>query len=113
MSDHRAGSLRQGIQVDGTLLRCSARMLPHPIHQDVWSMLPAMKPTFGRRHLAEPERTRTVPAQKVDAPPARSFDWPKIRRYAKNATLALLIAIKLVVVIVYVIRLNASHSFQE
>ncbi|MBW8786861.1 MAG: hypothetical protein JF594_03790 [Rhizobium leguminosarum] len=78
-------------------------------------MLPSMKPTFGRRHLAfpEPERTSTVPAQKVDAPPARSFDWPKIRRYAKNATLALLIAIKLVVVIVYVIRLNASHSFQE
>ncbi|WSH63463.1 hypothetical protein U8Q05_17590 [Rhizobium ruizarguesonis] len=74
-----------------------------------------MKPTFGRRHLAlpEPERTRTVPTQKVDASPARSFDWPKIRRYAKNATLALLIAIKLAVVIIYILRLNASHSFQE
>ncbi|MGO6808986.1 hypothetical protein [Rhizobium ruizarguesonis] len=74
-----------------------------------------MKPTFGRRHLAlpEPERTRTVPTQKVDASPARSFDWPKIRRYTKNATLALLISIKLAVVIIYVLRLNASHSFQE
>jgi hypothetical protein len=78
-------------------------------------MLPAMKPTFGRRHLAlpEPERTRTVPAKKVYAPPARSFDWSKIRRYAKNATLALLIAIKLAVVIIYILRLNASHSFQQ
>jgi hypothetical protein len=74
-----------------------------------------MKPTFGRRHLAlpEPERTRTVPTQKVDASPARSFDWPKIRRYTKNATLALLISIKLAVVIIFVLRLNASHSFQE
>ncbi|MBY5346519.1 hypothetical protein HFO96_04020 [Rhizobium leguminosarum] len=63
--------------------------------------------------MPEPERTRTVPTQQVDAPPARSFDWPKIRRYAKNATLALLIAIKVAVVIIYVLRLNASHSFQE
>ncbi|TCA26656.1 hypothetical protein E0H70_24205 [Rhizobium leguminosarum bv. viciae] len=63
--------------------------------------------------MPEPERTRTVPTQKVDASPARSFDWPKIRRYTKNATLALLISIKLAVVIIYVLRLNASHSFQE
>ncbi|MGO7427933.1 hypothetical protein ACCT09_51500, partial [Rhizobium ruizarguesonis] len=33
--------------------------------------------------------------------------------YTKNATLALLISIKLAVVIIYVLRLNASHSFQE
>ncbi|MGO4112896.1 hypothetical protein ELI49_14115 [Rhizobium ruizarguesonis] len=63
--------------------------------------------------MPEPERTRTVPTQKVHASPARSFDWPKIRRYTKNATLALLISIKLAVVIIYVLRLNASHSFQE
>ncbi|MGO7541705.1 hypothetical protein ACC680_24300 [Rhizobium ruizarguesonis] len=63
--------------------------------------------------MPEPEQTRTVPTQKVDASPARSFDWPKIRRYTKNATLALLISIKLAVVIIYVLRLNASHSFQE
>ncbi|MGO8033570.1 hypothetical protein ACC712_34745 [Rhizobium ruizarguesonis] len=63
--------------------------------------------------MPEPERTRTVPTQKVDASPTRSFDWPKIRRYTKNATLALLISIKLAVVIIYVLRLNASHSFQE
>jgi hypothetical protein len=74
-----------------------------------------MKPTFGRRHLAlaEPERTRAVPARKVDASPAGSFYWPKIRRYTKNATLVLLIATKLSVATIYVLRLNASHSFQE
>ncbi|MFF0950382.1 hypothetical protein ACFYE9_22745 [Rhizobium leguminosarum] len=74
-----------------------------------------MKPTFGRRHLAflEPERTRAIPAHKVDASPARSVDWPKIRRYTKNATLVLLIATKLLVATIYVLRLNASHSFQE
>ncbi|WP_246711100.1 hypothetical protein [Rhizobium leguminosarum] len=74
-----------------------------------------MKPTFGRRHLAlpKPQRTRAVPAQKVDASPARSFNWPKTRRYAKNATLALLIVTKIAVATIYVLSLNASHSFQE
>ncbi|NKM05904.1 hypothetical protein GFM29_19145 [Rhizobium leguminosarum bv. viciae] len=63
--------------------------------------------------MPEPERTRTVPAQKVDAPSAGSLDWPKTRRYAKNATLALLIATKFAVATIYVLRLSASHSFQE
>ncbi|WP_246697874.1 hypothetical protein [Rhizobium sp. WYCCWR 11128] len=74
-----------------------------------------MKPTFGRRHLALPEteRTKAVPARKVDVSPAGSFDWPKTRRYAKNATLALLIVTKIAVATIYVLRLNASHSFQE
>ncbi|NKL98938.1 hypothetical protein E0H33_10430 [Rhizobium leguminosarum bv. viciae] len=61
----------------------------------------------------EPEWTRAIPAQKVDASPAGSFDWPKNRRYAKNATLALLIVTKTAVATIYVLRLNASHSFQE
>ncbi|MGO7985906.1 hypothetical protein [Rhizobium leguminosarum] len=74
-----------------------------------------MNPTFGRRHLAfpEPERTRAIPAYKVDASPARSFNWPKTRRYTKNTTLALLIVTKIAVATIYVLRLNASHSFQE
>ncbi|MGO7955634.1 hypothetical protein AB9F35_04705 [Rhizobium leguminosarum] len=74
-----------------------------------------MKPKFGRRHLAllEPERTRAIPAHKVDASPAKSFNWPKTRRYAKNATLALLIVTKIAVATIYVLSLNASHSFQE
>nr|NEH91311.1 hypothetical protein [Rhizobium laguerreae] len=63
--------------------------------------------------MPEPERTRTIPAQKVDASSAGSVDWPKTRRYAKNATLALLIATKLAVAIIYALRLSASHSFQE
>ncbi|TBY77321.1 hypothetical protein E0H51_11335 [Rhizobium leguminosarum bv. viciae] len=45
--------------------------------------------------------------------PAGSFDWPKTRRYAKNATLALLIVAKIAVATIYVLRLNASHFFQE
>lgn len=74
-----------------------------------------MKPTFGRRHLAplEPKRTKTAPARKTDASPAESLDWPTIRRYGRNSALALLIAAKLAIVAIHVIRLNASHSFAE
>ncbi|WP_245457250.1 hypothetical protein [Rhizobium leguminosarum] len=36
-----------------------------------------------------------------------------MRRYTKNATLVLLIATKLSIATIYVLRLNASHSFQE
>ncbi|TAX58445.1 hypothetical protein ELI02_13180 [Rhizobium leguminosarum] len=63
--------------------------------------------------MAKPERTRAVPARKVDTSPAGSFDWPRMRRYTKNATLVLLIATKLSIATIYVLRLNASHSFQE
>jgi len=74
-----------------------------------------MKPTFGRRHLAssEPKRATIAPARKADASPAESLNWPKIRRYGVNGVLALLIAAKLTVVAIHVIRLNASHSFSE
>ncbi|MGO7021605.1 hypothetical protein [Rhizobium leguminosarum] len=63
--------------------------------------------------MLEPERTRAIPAHKVDASPAKSFNWPKTRRYAKNATLALLIVTKIAVATIYVLSLNASHVFQE
>ncbi|TAU91600.1 hypothetical protein ELI41_14115 [Rhizobium leguminosarum] len=63
--------------------------------------------------MAEPERTRAVPARKADTSPAGSFDWPRMRRYTKNATLVLLIATKISIATIYVLRLNASHSFQE
>ncbi|WP_245487077.1 hypothetical protein [Rhizobium leguminosarum] len=36
-----------------------------------------------------------------------------MRRYTKNATLVLLIATKLSIATIYVLRLNASHFFQE
>lgn len=74
-----------------------------------------MKPTFGRRHLAslQPKRAKSAPARKIDTSPVESLDWPKIRRYGRYGALALLIAAKLAIVTIYVIRLNASHSFSE
>jgi len=48
-----------------------------------------------------------------DGSPPEGLDWPKIKRYGRNGALTLLIATKLAILTIYVIRLNASHSFQE
>ena len=70
-----------------------------------------MKPTFGRRRPALPERKRieAAPAPGNDAP----YDWRRIGRYIRNSALALLIAAKLAVAATHFAALDTSHSFSE
>ncbi|MDC9833874.1 hypothetical protein [Rhizobium binxianense] len=70
-----------------------------------------MKPTFGRRRPALPERKRNeaAPAPGNDA----LYDWRKIGQYARNGALALLIAAKLAIAATHVAALDTSYSFSE
>lgn len=70
-----------------------------------------MKPTFGRRRPALPERKwiETAPVPKKDAP----YDWRRIGRYARNGALALLIAAKLAIAATHFAALDTSYSFSE
>ncbi|MFS2179565.1 hypothetical protein ACCC98_27060 [Rhizobium pisi] len=70
-----------------------------------------MKPTFGQRRAALPERKRieAAPVLKRDAP----YDWRRIGRYVRNGALALLIAAKLAIAATHFAAINTSYSFSE
>ncbi|MBB3914358.1 hypothetical protein GGQ65_001628 [Rhizobium fabae] len=70
-----------------------------------------MKPTFGQRRPALPERKRieAAPVPKRDAP----YDWRSIGRYVRNGALALLIAAKLAIAAIHFAALNTSYSLSE